>query len=107
MVLGNKTYNMLKFLAQIVLPAVATLYAAVAMIWHLPMAAEVVATVTAVDTFLGVVLGISSSAYNNSDEKFDGSLQLRETEDGTNLHLSSLDEQAVLTKNELVLKVNR
>lgn len=107
MVLGNKTYNLLKFLAQIVLPAVATLYAAIAMIWDLPKAPEVVATVTAVDTFLGVVLGISSASYKNSDTRFDGSLQLRETEEGTNLHLSSLDEQAVLTKNELTFKVTR
>lgn len=108
MQLGNKTYNTVKFLAQIVLPALATLYFAVATIWDLPKAPEVVATITAVDTFLGVVLGISSANYNKSDAKFDGALRLEATEDETtNLRLQSLDEQAVLTKDSVTFKVLR
>lgn len=59
----NKTYDVLKFMAQIVLPALATLYFALANIWGLPYVEEVVGTITAIDAFLGAILGISTSKY--------------------------------------------
>lgn len=59
----NKTYDVLKFIAQIVLPAVGTLYFALAGIWGLPYGEQIVGTITAVDTFLGAVLKISSDRY--------------------------------------------
>ena len=68
MILKNKTYDVLKFVAQIVLPAVGTLYFALASIWHLPYAKEVVGTITAIDTFLGALLGLSSLKYNEPIE---------------------------------------
>ena len=57
--LPNKVYDVLKFIAQIVLPAIATLYISLSGIWGLPYGQEVGATIMAVDTFLGVILGIS------------------------------------------------
>jgi len=60
----NTTYDVLKYIAQIVLPAIGTLYFALANIWGFPYAEEVVGTITAIDTFLGVILGVSSSKYN-------------------------------------------
>lgn len=68
MKMSNKTYDVLKFIAQIVLPALATLYAALAAIWNLPCAKEIPATIIAVDTFLGVILGISTNKYNKENE---------------------------------------
>lgn len=62
--MNNKTYDILKYIAQIVLPAVATLYFALAGIWGFPYGEEIVGTITAIDTFLGVLLGISSVNYN-------------------------------------------
>lgn len=62
--MSNKVYDILKYVAQIILPACATLYFALAGIWNLPYGEEVVGTITAVDTFLGVILGISSINYN-------------------------------------------
>lgn len=62
--MSNKLYDALKWIALILLPAVGTLYFALAGIWGFPYAEQVVGTVTAVDTFLGVILGISSSQYN-------------------------------------------
>lgn len=62
--MSNKTYDTLKYLAQIVLPACGTLYFALAGIWGLPYGEQIVGTITAVDTFLGVLLGISTSSYN-------------------------------------------
>jgi len=61
----NKTYDVLKYVAQIVLPALGTLYFALANIWNLPCAEQVVGTITALDTFLGAILMISSSNYKN------------------------------------------
>lgn len=69
MKLSNKAYDALKFIAQIVLPAAGTLYYAIAKIWKLPLAEEIVGTITAVDTFLGVLLGISSNQYYKQVEK--------------------------------------
>lgn len=62
--MSNKVYDILKFVAQILLPAIGTLYFALASIWGLPYAEEIVGTITAVDTFLGAVLMINSSKYN-------------------------------------------
>lgn len=67
MKMNNKTYNVLKYIAQIALPACATLYFALAGIWGFPYGEEIVGTITAVDTFLGVLLGISSAKYNKSN----------------------------------------
>ena len=62
--ISNKTYDKLKWIAQYLLPALATLYFAVAGIWGLPYANQVVGTITAIDTFLGVILGVSTAQYN-------------------------------------------
>lgn len=62
--MSNKLYDCLKWIAQILLPALATLYFAVAKIWNLPFSEEIVGTITAVDLFLGALLGISTIQYN-------------------------------------------
>lgn len=62
--MSNSTYDALKYIAQIVLPACGTLYFALAGIWGLPYGEQIVGTITAIDTFLGVLLGISTSQYN-------------------------------------------
>lgn len=64
MIFSNKTYDKLKWIAQILLPAIGTLYFALAQIWCFPYAEQIVGTVTAVDTFLGILLGISTYNYN-------------------------------------------
>ena len=61
--MSNKIYDMLKWVAMYLLPALGTLYFALAGIWHFPYGEEVVGTLTAVDTFLGVLLGISTAQY--------------------------------------------
>lgn len=68
MQLPDNIYNILKYIAQIVLPAIATLYLAVAGIWNLPYGEQISGTVMAIDTFLGVLLGISSANYNKNKE---------------------------------------
>lgn len=64
MKLSNKTFNQLKWVAMYLLPAIGTLYFTIASIWHLPYAEQVVGTITALDTFLAIILGISTNLYN-------------------------------------------
>lgn len=66
MKLSNKAYDILKWIAQLLLPAVATLYFALAGIWDFPYGEQIVGTITAIDTFLGVILGISTAQYKKA-----------------------------------------
>lgn len=68
MKLSDKVYNIMKWFVVIVMPAVGTLYAALAAVWGFPYSQEVVTTITAVDTFLGAILCISTASYN-ADQK--------------------------------------
>lgn len=63
MILSNKQYDILKWVAQIFLPALGTLYFALSGIWGLPYGEQIVGTITAFDTFLGILLGISSNQH--------------------------------------------
>ena len=72
MKMSNRIYDILKWIAMYLLPAAGTLYFALAGIWGLPYGEQIVGTITAVDTFLGVLLGISTAQYKkaeNSEEK--------------------------------------
>lgn len=64
----DKTYNVLKWMAQLLLPAMGTLYFALASIWRLAYVEQVVGTITAVDTFLGVILGITTAQYKQKQK---------------------------------------
>lgn len=62
--MSNKLYDVLKWIAMVALPALGTLYFALAGIWGFPYGEEIVGTITAVDTFLGLLLGISTAQYH-------------------------------------------
>lgn len=63
--LSNRTYDILKWVALVFLPALGTLYFALAGIWNFPYGEQIVGTITALDTFLGVLLGVSSMKYDS------------------------------------------
>ena len=67
--LSNRTYDWLKYLTCIVLPAIGTLYTGLSKIWSLPYASEIPATILCICTFLGAVLMISSNQYNMLQDK--------------------------------------
>lgn len=67
MKMKNETYDILKRLCTIILPALGTLYFALAQIWGLPYGEQVVGTLAAVSTFIGVCIGISAAAYNKEE----------------------------------------
>ena len=69
--MSNRVYDILKFIAQIVLPALATLYFALASIWGLPYGEQIVGTITAIDAFLGALLGITTVQYKKDHEMID------------------------------------
>ena len=69
MKLSNETYDVLKWIAQIFLPALGTLYFALASIWGLPFGEQVVGTITAIDAFLGALLQISTNNYKKEQVK--------------------------------------
>lgn len=67
--MSNKLYDILKWVAMYLLPALGTLYFTLSGIWGLPYGEQIVGTITALDTFLGVILGISTMQYKkNTDD---------------------------------------
>lgn len=68
MVISNELYDKLKWIAQFFLPALGTLYFALAGIWGFPYGEEIVGTIVAIDTFLGALLGISTLNYEKEQK---------------------------------------
>jgi len=66
--LSNETYDILKWVAQVVLPAAGTAYFGLSSIWGLPYGEQIVGTLTVIDTFLGALLGISTVQYNKENK---------------------------------------
>lgn len=67
MIFSNKTYDVLKWIAQILLPALGTLYFALSSIWGLPYGEQIVGTITAIDAFLGALLGVSTAQWKKAN----------------------------------------
>lgn len=65
--MSNKTYDVLKWIALVVLPAIAIFYESIAGIWGLPFAEQIPDTIVVVDLFLGTLLGVSSEAYKKNN----------------------------------------
>ena len=105
MVFSNKMYDRLKFLAQVVLPALGTLYATLAGLYGLSNSEAVVGTIMAVDFFLGAVLGLSTKQFNANEDNFDGNLHVANTEEGKQMLLEVDDPSVVDGKNSVTLKV--
>lgn len=103
--ISNRTYDLLKRVVTVVLPALATFYATLSLIWGLPNSEAVVATLAAVATFGGVLLSVSTKSWNNSDGKYDGELITTGQDPDTglpNLHLTITRDPADLTTKRTV-----
>ena len=105
--MSNKTYDVLKWITQYLLPASATLYFALSGIWGLPYGEEVVGTLAAITAFLGVILGISTAQYNKKDHT-DGTLDIDTTSPDKDLYRLNLTTslEDLKFKDEIKLKVN-
>lgn len=105
-VVANSSYDFLKFVALILLPAIGSAYYAAAQIWHLPYGAEVVGTVTIVDGLLGLFVNYLSGKYKDSDEKYDGELIVDRSTNAMHVELENNDQlNALRTKAEVTFKV--
>nr|WP_297936273.1 phage holin [uncultured Lachnoclostridium sp.] len=60
MILSDKVYKILKWIALIALPAIGTFYSTIGAVWNLPYTAEVAKTLQAVGTLIGVLIGVSA-----------------------------------------------
>lgn len=108
MMFSNQTYDKLKWVAQILLPAVGTFYFTLGELWHLPNVGQVVGTITAADVFLGALLAISTKAFEKSGAAYDGTATLLNRGDGqTGLALNlNAHPDDLAGQKQVVLKVN-
>lgn len=107
LILSDSVYKKAKFVAQIVLPAVSTLYFTLGNIWGFPAVENVIGTIAAINVFLGAILGLSTRAYNNSEGKYDGDLVYSIGDSGKLSYLMELndDPTPLKDKSEILFKV--
>lgn len=103
----GKLYDWLKWLAQLVLPALGTLYFTLAGIWGLGSGDKVVGSIMAVDLFLGVLLGISQVNYNKQVAQ--GVMNVEETATGGQRYSLELNEdpQELPAKKEARFRIKK
>lgn len=106
-IFSNKTYDKLKFVALILLPAAAALYFGLAQVWGLPKAEEVVGTATVLDTFLGLLLGLSAAKYKNVGGGTEGDLLVQHVDGETYFGLAVKKDgiEEIPYKDKVTLRV--
>jgi len=104
MTLSNKVYDTLKWIAQYLMPALATLWITLAKIWGLPYGTEIGATVTGIDLFLGAILGISSQNY-----KGEGTMIVDTSDEAKDIYSLDLNVPAeeLAKKDMITFKVSK
>lgn len=103
--LSDRAYAYGKKLVQLILPAISAAYFALAKIWGLPSAEEVVGTLAVISTFFGTMLHLSSAQYDASGAAYDGHVTVTPNEHGTAVKLN-LDPNDLVDKSSITLKVN-
>lgn len=103
MVFKNTVYDTLKWVAQYLLPGLGTLYFALSGIWGLPYGEQIVGTITAVDAFLGLLLGLSTRNYQG-----DGTMVVNSEDASKDVYSLNLNVpvEELAEKKTLVFKVN-
>ena len=102
---SNKVYDFVKYLVELVLPGLGTLYFSLAQIWGLPFGEQVVGTLVALALFLGVLIGISKSSYNKVAER-DGTIEIDDSDPNRDVYsinlaipLEELNERKTVSLN--------
>ena len=105
--ISNRTFNYLRQLVEVVLPGFGALYFALAQIWGFPYAAELVATIAAVVTFLGLVLMWLRNQYDNSVAKYDGEVVVNQQDPMKDTFRLEIPDPVnhIATNDELRLRV--
>ena len=105
--LNNKLYDAFKYVALVLLPALGALYFGLSEAWGWGNGQAVLGSITVFDTFLGVFVHVNHKAYANSEDKYDGAVNV--TNDGTKKTYSlevNTDPSEIDQKDQLLLKVN-
>lgn len=107
-ILGDAVYGKLKSLALVVIPAVSTLYFTLGSVWDFPSVEQMIGTLAALDTFLGVLLGLSTRSYNASEARYVGTMMVQAKEDGGKLFTLELngDPADLEQRKEVIFKVD-
>lgn len=107
-ILSNKQYDVLKFMVQILLPALGALYFGLSQIWGFPKGEEVVGSLTLFITFLGVFLRETTKSYNDSEGKYDGAIEVEQALDKKVYSLNLNKEPEDLDNmDEVIFKVKK
>lgn len=106
-ILSKKQYDIIKWLTVVLLPAVGTLYFAFATIWNFPAGEQVLGSLLAIQTFISVLIGVSTKQYEESGEKYGGEINVTDTPEKTKFSLDLKDDpDSLKEKDEVVFKVN-
>ncbi len=103
--MNNKTYDILKYIAQILLPALGTLYAALVPLWHLPYGEAIVGTIMAVDAFLGALLMISSNKYYKTGKDTIGTVTVNPEEEVIDFDFGELTAEELVNMKQVKVQV--
>lgn len=106
-ILKNRTYDAVKFVALVLLPALGSLYFGLSQIWGFPNGEQVVGTVVLLETFLGALVGISKKTYDQSDMKYDGQINVVDTPEKLTYDIElGMNPEDLRYKNEVTLKIS-
>ena len=107
-VLPPKLYDFLKINALLILPALSALYVSLAQIWDFGPNEKVITTLTVLNVLVGGLVKKAKSNYNKSDARFDGSIDVDETDD-TKMFSLNLDGHPddLAGKKSVTFKVNK
>lgn len=97
--LSNQMYNVLKYTVTTVLPALGTLYFAIAQIWGVPFGEQVVGTLTALALFGGTLLGLSTRAYNKAGGDTQGTIYIDTTDESKDVYNLELNDSPETLKD--------
>ena len=103
--MSNKVYDILKYIAQIVLPALGTLYFALAGIWGFPYGEQIVGTLAAIDAFLGAVLKISSAQYYKEGKDTVGTVTIDPVLETADFDFNNVNTEELLNMKQVKVKV--
>lgn len=108
MKLSDAAYERLKFVALVLLPALSTLYFTLGGLWGFPNVEQVIGTIAALDTFLGVLLRISTNSYNAQPDKYAGAINVTTNDEGVKLYSLELnsDPSDLDAKKTVTFKMN-
>lgn len=90
--ISNKTYDTLKWVAIIVIPALATLVLTVGKIWGLPYYDNIGATISAIGLFIAAIIGVSSTTYTDEMTE-EEALQAIEESEYLQDEINKIDEE--------------